>query len=362
MNNLSQKIAISRYVQPYSRMNVDAERLMERDESEKDHNPFGQNVRETFPEADVFVDSSDENNLQASLARFIELIFGNSFHTPTNDEFAMFNAFAASRRSGSLARQVGAIITSQTGEIVSTGYNDIPSYGGGVYKNNSYDSRKYTSQFDTSDQKKYLVLGDLLFKLNELNLLKKSGEIGNGYEKYDSEELNILVNCLGKKLKNSPVMNIIEYVREVHAEMAAIISASRHNNYLDNTLLYTTTFPCHDCTKHIIAAGIKRVVYIEPYPKSLTTDLFNEYIAIDNTTCNSERVRFEPFVGIAPRVYMDFFKMDKRKNKTGKIEEWVSTKGLLRNPELVYYLSKELNECSRIEGFLKKRTQLYKSS
>ncbi|MDN3612645.1 hypothetical protein QWZ16_23945 [Vibrio ostreicida] len=26
-------------------------------------------------------------------------------------------------------------------------------------------------------------------------------------------------------------------------------------------------FPCHNCAKHIVASGIKRVVYVEPYPK-----------------------------------------------------------------------------------------------
>ncbi len=112
-------------------MNVDAEKLMQRDESEKDDDSFGQNVREAFQEDDVFVESSNENELQLSLKRFIELIFGNSFHTPTNDEFAMFNAFAACRRSGSLARQVGTAITNQNGEIITTGFNDVPNYGGG---------------------------------------------------------------------------------------------------------------------------------------------------------------------------------------------------------------------------------------
>ena len=33
-----------------------------------------------------------------------------------------------------------------------------------------------------------------------------------------------------------------------------------------------TTCPCHNCTRHIIAAGLSSVTYIEPYPKSRAAD------------------------------------------------------------------------------------------
>ena len=42
--------------------------------------------------------------------------------------------------------------------------------------------------------------------------------------------------------------------------------------------MYVTTFPCHNCAKHIIAAGLERVVYLEPYPKSRAKTLYDEDI------------------------------------------------------------------------------------
>ena len=47
------------------------------------------------------------------------------------------------------------------------------------------------------------------------------------------------------------------------------------------TTLYTTTFPCHNCTRHIVAAGISRVVYVKPYPKSLAFQLHYDSISLE---------------------------------------------------------------------------------
>src|SRR5205807_7486580 len=82
-------------------------------------------------------------------------------------------------------------------------------------------------------------------------------------------------------MKGSHLVNSIEYFRAVHAEMAAIVDAARRGVPICDAVLYTTTFPCHDCAKHIVAAGIQRVVFIEPYPKSLAPELYLDSIAVD---------------------------------------------------------------------------------
>jgi hypothetical protein len=96
--------------------------------------------------------------------------------------------------------------------------------------------------------------------------------------------------------------------------MDAIIAAGRTGVSFRESSLYTTTFPCHTCTRHIIAAGIKRVVYIEPYPKSLAPELHDDAIRLvgDDTTKGAEhdvRIPFEPFVGIGPRRFFDLFSL-----------------------------------------------------
>jgi len=77
--------------------------------------------------------------------------------------------------------------------------------------------------------------------------------------------------------------------------------------------LSTTTFPCHNCTRHIVAAGISRVIYIEPYAKSRAEELHNDAIIVEERAQDEERhkrkVPFTPFVGVRPRRYFDLFSL-----------------------------------------------------
>jgi dCMP deaminase len=50
----------------------------------------------------------------------------------------------------------------------------------------------------------------------------------------------------------------------IHAEENAILNAARNGVSLNNTTIYLQWFPCVDCAKRIINAGIKRVV-CKPY-------------------------------------------------------------------------------------------------
>ena len=51
----------------------------------------------------------------------------------------------------------------------------------------------------------------------------------------------------------------------VHAEQNAIVFAARHGNRTQGGTLYTTLRPCFGCAKEAIQAGIRRVVYAEPF-------------------------------------------------------------------------------------------------
>ena len=126
-------------------------------------------------------------------------------------------------------------------------------------------------------------------------------------------------------------MQPLEYGRAVHAEMAAIVEASARGLKIRGSTLYTTTFPCHECARHIIAAGILRVVFIEPYPKSLAAQLHDDAIAVETGTTG--RLLFEPFIGIAPRQFAELFQIfGDRKSVEGKRLEWSSSGSLLRMP------------------------------
>ncbi len=51
----------------------------------------------------------------------------------------------------------------------------------------------------------------------------------------------------------------------LHAEANAITKLARSHNNSDGATLYVTASPCIECSKLIIQAGIKRIVYGEKY-------------------------------------------------------------------------------------------------
>ena len=51
----------------------------------------------------------------------------------------------------------------------------------------------------------------------------------------------------------------------LHAEANAITKVAKSANNCDGATLYVTASPCIECSKLIIQAGIKRVVYSDPY-------------------------------------------------------------------------------------------------
>jgi dCMP deaminase len=54
--------------------------------------------------------------------------------------------------------------------------------------------------------------------------------------------------------------------RTVHAEMNALLQCAFHGAASRGSTLYTTAFPCLECAKALVQAGVERVVYREPYP------------------------------------------------------------------------------------------------
>lgn len=51
----------------------------------------------------------------------------------------------------------------------------------------------------------------------------------------------------------------------LHAEANAMLKVARSTQNTDGATLYVTYSPCKDCSKLIIQAGIKRVIYREEY-------------------------------------------------------------------------------------------------
>jgi len=81
--------------------------------------------------------------------------------------------------------------------------------------------------------------------------------------------------CLRKKL-NVPSGQRHELCRGLHAEQNAIIQAAYHGVTIKGATIYTNAKPCSICTKMIINAGIKRIVFEEYYNDELADELLKE--------------------------------------------------------------------------------------
>lgn len=109
--------------------------LIEKDASSSGE--IGQTVSDTFPQSDFFlrVDGNSRNALNIKVERFLDLILGVRIVTPTADESAMYAAASAAGNSACMSRQVGAAVTSEDGQLLSVGWNDVPKAFGGLYQN-----------------------------------------------------------------------------------------------------------------------------------------------------------------------------------------------------------------------------------
>jgi deoxycytidylate deaminase len=291
-----------------------AVRLIARDFAEDGR--LGQQVSSAFPLADFFVTSGTRAQLDANLLRLVRLTFGDQYISPNRDEQGMFFAQASALRSLDLSRQVGAAITTTDGDVLSTGCNEVPKFGGGMYwEGDEGISRDMELGYDSNAHIKRELVKDAFQRM------KDEGWLRPALAARSTDELtaDALIGD-GAFFRDSRLFDVIEFGRAVHAEMAAITQAARLGISVQGAKLYCTTFPCHICARHIVASGIREVVFVEPYEKSRTDQLYGDSISVEPTEPSPKRANFRSFVGVAPRRYMDYFAVTSdRKGKDGNI-------------------------------------------
>ena len=312
---------------------LEAEALARRDEDEE-RDPYGQRLRDVFQLCDLFVSPVVSPGARTSLFdqiyRFARLILGDLGETPWAEEQFMFHAFAASLRSGALGRQVGAVLVTPTGEILGVGCNEVPKGGGGLYHaGEHYDRRDIHVDRDSVNVHADQILVEIL------EMARHAGWLAEGAQPQLDEAR--------AAFRKSRVMSLLEFGRTAHAEMEAVLAAARIGASVRDATLFTTTFPCHECARLIVTAGLRRVVYIEPYPKSraieLHRDAIHAYDDVQAPTCDLEQcdhvhaVRFEPFLGVAPHRYIDLFSIttsagvlrERKRKASGERIRWDAT-------------------------------------
>ena len=341
LQNLMEK-RISYLIEVKSLSKDEAKALVDRDQDEG--LSYGQKLRDSYYLSDVFINGSNNESMYKESKRFIEILFGYPYHTPTFQENNMFQAYAASLKSSDLSRQVGAVIVNKYGDLVAQGFNDVPKAQGGLYStNDESDARDFQRGYDSNRHRKNEIINEIIDSIKD--------DLTN-------EQAEKLKSCLNKGLEN-----ITEYGRAVHAEMEALVSAARVGVSIRGGALYTTTFPCHNCTKHIVASGIMTVIYIEPYPKSLAKDLHGDSVSIDKN--DPELLSFVPFLGVGPRRYFDLFSTKlssgrevKRKESDGQIINFDSEKKTIRlrlSEKSLTYVQEEKTTAKALDRIIKEK-------
>lgn len=316
IRKLAQKIAQSESTSDWHKKESIATELIEWDEKEKDDDKrLGQNASAAFQLGDYFLNQNGKEEEQ--IDRFFDILFGRPFVTPKIDELYMLQAKSVATMSTDLSRQVGAIIATKGGDVIASGYNEVPCAGGGInWENvsNSDDERDYKKDHDPNALTRDELVEDVF------EVLQKNGWLSEENKHKDPSEL-MKKALYGENpvLKNRRIAQLLEFGRVVHAEMNALSEAARRGISVKNAIMYCTTFPCHSCARHILASGIKTVVYIEPYPKSIAKQLYGDMIQSDGEKgCYKKALSFRAFTGLSPQNFFRFFNKGKRKEPQGK--------------------------------------------
>lgn len=313
-------------------------KLMDRDSGEELEE--GQTVAKTFPQCDFFLRmaSNSESQLRSRVERFLHLILGTKIITPTRAETAMYAAASAAGNSACLSRQVGAAITDSDGEILSTGWNDVPRPFGGLYQTDHE-----TDPNGEKDLRCWNKDGGKCFNDEEKDGLAR--QIVQSLSPYIP--VNDLDAAVATVIKDKKLRGLIEFSRSIHAEMHAILTALKSSgSRVHGGMLFVTTYPCHSCARHIVASGIKEVYYIEPYKKSLATKLHDDAVSERETEIG--KMRILPYDGVAPTKYLSLFRMapDSRK-ENGRVIKISPKNGVPR-------LEKSLEALPALEGLVVK--------
>ena len=220
---------------------------------------------------------------------------------------------------------MGAALLDEQGAVVSLGANEVPPG----------ELPDAVRGHDFSEHERREVLADTLQRLANEGWLTDAQS--TAFQANREQSLNEFTNALA----GGRILDVIEFQRPVHAEMMAITNAARRGIALSKTSLYTTTFPCHLCMKHLLTSGVARVYYIEEYPKSRAAAMYETSIG-----------RIRPFHGVKPNVYLRFFM--ERKLPRGDIaglipEPDVNTAlPLVAAPDDLSYLERELTTVNQL--------------
>ena len=237
---------------------------------------------------------------------------------PDVNELCMTIAYALSKKSSCIKRKVGAIIVDieaiENGDwtihndfpyILSSGYNDVP-IGSQICALHSDIQNCQRDYIQEQEGKKLLYCPSCGEKI-DMSIICICGKKYSQFSKRCTScgrELKIDYKCkCGKEIYKEFLPGgshrtgkLLDMCRAMHAEEIAILNLSGNINSKNRLVLFTTTYPCNLCANKIVAAGIKKVVYAEPYTMEEAREILER-----------AKVKLERFEGIKSSAYFRIY-------------------------------------------------------
>jgi deoxycytidylate deaminase len=263
---------------------------------------YEQNIRRCVNLADISVTNQKQpHDLYEQLLKYFTLIKNPGCIKPTSSERNMNLAYSMSLNSTCICRQVGAVIVDNDGYIVGAGWNDTDWHRPGcMYRHISDVKNTDSESLPLCSDEDYQTFKDVILR-DDKNLdfsFCYKDEYAEWKLRKSSEDED--KECSNEKTSIKPSKSL-QQCRALHAEENAILQTARTGGQpLRNTALYTTTFPCELCAKKILQVGIKQLVYCEPYPKSVSQDVFFRE--------GFSRIEITPFEGVKSPSFFRLFK------------------------------------------------------
>jgi deoxycytidylate deaminase len=232
--------------------------------------------------------------------KYSSLMLHPGLITPSAEERCMSLAFTSKFNSSCISRQVGAVITNSNHSVRTIGWNDV-AYG----------------QIPCGLRDLREIIGSK--RCDNINYCYSNFEYGdNPRNNYDSENFKEKVRSDYREVIKNPNLKGLPlpfcfkdlhnrykgeknqvFTRSLHAEENAMLQMVKYGGEpLINGIIYVTASPCELCSKKLYQIGVRKIVYIDPYPGIAREQIINS---------GYKRPRLKMFEGAYGQTYFKLY-------------------------------------------------------